>query len=397
MRKGRQIKKTKKFFVAGALVVCFFGALILFFINSEKPVPHSNIIDTQISQYSDKNITQNAISTNLKFKDIAFDTLAPRAPSLFSNQIAAVARAVRFFTKTPSGGTKEYGSWVWTPIMQMTPKYVESILTDAERDGVNVIYVSVDSYLDIFVMPKGEARERQKEIFGNILEDFIVRAKYKGIAVDAEAGWRNWAEGDNVYKAFAVVNYVKNFNVTRENKFRGFQYDIEPYLLDSYKEDPASVLKNFVALVDSTESYLTDSDLKFSVVVPDFYDEKDKMTPKFSYNGIKTYTFKHLLNILDRREGSSIIVMSYRNFAEGEDGAIEISANEMQTAKRGAYKTKVIIAQETGDVPPPYITFYNTSKKYLSGEIQKINGVFDSHPNFGGIAIHYVNTFLALK
>ena len=397
MRNARKKKilSFRKIILSGILAL--FVGVGIFSLTGNKSVPHSNIIDAQISQYSDRNMTSNAVITNPEFKNIAFETSPPAKQFFFSNQIAAVVRTVKSLITSPAEKAKEYGSWIWTPITQMTPEYVEKTLTDAQKDGVNVMYVSVDSYLDIFVMPKGEARERQKKIFGDILEDFIIRANYKGIAVDAEAGWRNWAEGENIYKAFTIANYVKNFNATRENKFRGFQYDVEPYLLDSYKEDPASVLKNFVALVDKTEYFLSDSALKFSVVIPDFYDKKDKMTPKFSYNGTREYAFKHLLNILDKREGSSIIIMSYRNFANGEDGAIEISSNEMQTAKRGAYNTKIIIAQETGNVPPPYITFHSTSKKYLGEQINSINTAFKSHSNFGGIAIHYVNAFLELK
>lgn len=361
------------------------------------PVPHRNITDTKISQYSDKNITVNATVTNPEFKNIAFNINIPKS-SIFSNQMAAVVRTIKFFTTTPTNeDTKEYGTWIWTPIMQMTPEYVETVLAGAEADGINTTYVSIDSYLDIFVMPKGEEREKQKEVFSGILEDFIIRANLRGIVVDAEAGWQNWAEEGNTYKAFAIVNYVKDFNANHENKFRGFQYDVEPYMLDSYAENKGAVLKNFVKLVDETEYFLTSNSLRFSVVIPDFYDEKDNFTPRFSYNGKRNYVFNHLLEILDRRPDSSIILMSYRNFADGEDGAIEVSNNEMQTASRGAYKTKIIIAQETGDVPPPYITFYDTPKTYFNWQIKKISTAFKSHPNFGGIAVHYVNAFLDLK
>jgi hypothetical protein len=246
-------------------------------------------------------------------------------------------------------------------------------------------------------MKDGAEKRELKEKFSKILEDFIIRANQKGIAVDAEAGWQNWAEEGNEYKAFAIVDFVKNFNAARQNKFRGFQYDVESYLLNSYKKNPAPVLKNFVRLVDLTENFIGTSALRFSVVVPDFYDKKDKTTPRFSYNNKKDFVLGHLFKILDERADSSLIVMSYRNFADGKDGAIEVSENEMRTAKRNARNTKIIIAQETGNVLPPYITFHDTSKKYFSEQIEKINSAFDSRSNFGGIAIHYVNAFLALK
>jgi hypothetical protein len=404
-RYNKNVKKkrnfnSKKIFITGIVIVCSVGVLSLIFNTAEQSVPHQNLVDMKISQYSDKHITQNAIKTDSEFKNIAFETPPAETIPLFSNQIAAVIRAFKLLIKSPAAeqtGPKEYGTWIWTPVMEMTQTYIDSIITEAKANNMNTIYISIDSYLDIFVMQKGTERERQKKLFSDKLEYFIKQAGKNNIAVDAEAGWRNWAEGDNIYKAYAVVNYVKNFNATRESKFRGLQYDIEPYLLDSYKINKADVLKDFVTLIDKTGYFLAESTLKFAVVVPDFYDGKDEMTPEFFYNKKQDYVLGHLLDVLDKRPDSSIIIMSYRSFAEGSDGSIEISKNEMQTAKRGAYRTKIIIAQETGDVPPPYITFYNTSKKYLRGQINIIDSAFAPNPNFGGIAIHYANTFLALK
>jgi hypothetical protein len=401
MNNKRQILNAEDFFLIGSIFCVVILSVIYFFPeNNSAGLAHRNSVDTKISQYSDKNITLNAIVTDLQYRKVAFSSPPSENASLFSNQIAAVARAVKSFSislTNKKGEPKEAGSWVWTPVMTMSPEYMESILADAKTTGINTIYISIDTYLDVFVMPKGEAREKQKEAYLEQLDRFISLANSKGIAVDAEAGWRNWAEDYNVYKAFAIFNFIKTFNATHTNKFRGFQYDVEPYLLDSYDKNKAAVLKNFVKLVDQTEYFLSDSNLRFSVVVPDFYDGKDKVTPKFSYGDKKDYTFGHLLNILDRRADSSIIIMSYRSFASGYDGSIEISKNEMETARDGAYSTKIIIAQETGEVLPPYITFYKTSKNYLFEQIGRINSTFDPNPNFGGIAIHYTNAFLALK
>jgi hypothetical protein len=398
MRSRRRFLNFKKIGGVGALLVFVIVVSVFVFENNTQPIPHSNTIDTKISQYSDKHITANAIAANPNFKNIVFETNPTKPPS-FSSQIAAVIKSIKSLIAPPAEkeNAKEYGSWVWTPVMTMSPEYMESILSGAKADGVNAIYISIDTYLDIFVMPKGPEREKQKKEFSDKLEDFIIRAGRKGIAVDAEAGWRNWAEDENVYKAFAVVNYVKNFNTTHPNQFRGFQYDIEPYLLDSYDNNKAGILKNFVKLVDQTENFINADTLRFNVVVPDFYDKKDNFTPEFSYNGKNDYVFGHLLNILDRKPGNSIIIMSYRGFADGYDGSIEISRNEMQTASGGDHSTKIIIAQETGDVAPPYITFHNTSKKYFARQLDSIDTAFKPYQNFGGIAVHYVNAFLALK
>lgn len=397
MKIKKRTSTLSKILPAGAVLV-----FSVFFLNSalkDRPllIAHHNPIDAKISQYSDTHINQNAVIADPQFKNLAFNESAPAKSSFWGEQAATVIRAVKSLTAPlmEERAAKEYGSWIWTPVASMSTQYMESVLSGAKADGVNTMYISIDTYLDIFTMPKGPARESQKKAYSDKLEDFITRANQKGIQVDAEAGWRNWAEDDNIYKGLAIVNYVKNFNNSHQNKFRGFQYDVEPYLLDSYEKDKETVLKNFVKLVDQTENFIGSDPLSFSVVVPDFYDEKDALTPKFAYNGKKDYTFKHLLGILDRKENGSIIVMSYRNTATGSDGTIEISNNEMQTANK--HNTKIIIAQETGDVAPAYITFYNRPKEYFAKEISLINGAYDSYSNFGGIAVHYVNSFLALK
>ena len=87
--------------------------------------------------------------------------------------------------------------------------------------------------------------------------------------------------------------------------------------------------------------------------------------------------------------------MSYRNFTKGIDGSIDISKDEINSANE--HKTKIIIAQETGDVEPPYITFHNTNKKYFNRQKTELDKAFMLDKSYGGVAIHYINAFLDLK
>ena len=270
----------------------------------------------------------------------------------------------------------------------------------AKKEGVNVIYLSIDSYLDVYMLGNTDLGREKEKAFSERLRKFITLAGEQNIKVDALGGWRNWAEEGHTYKPLAIVNFVKNFNETHDNKFRGFQYDIEPYLLGYYHEDKESkklVFQNFIKLIDETTYSLKDSDLKFTVVIPDFYDAKDKTVPEFSYNGSSDSALVHLLEILESKPKSALIIMSYRNFAEGKDGSIEVSKHEMNTVKRGRYSTQMILAQETGDFLPAYITFHNTSKSHFLTESTKLSNAFSSFPQFSGLAIHYANAFMALK
>lgn len=339
------------------------------------------------TQYSDNHITQNAISSDPRFKNLTFvDNKV-----LLSNVISSVSE----YKGGQVSNKMENGTWLWTPLLNMTPSYVKSIIFGAKKNKIGVIYLSIDSYLDVFVMSNGSDREEAKQRFDKALQDFISQAHKNNIAVDVEAGWRNWAEEGNTYKPFVILQYAMQFNKTHSDKIRGIQYDVEPYLLESYQKDKSSALKNFVTLMDQTVSQMDGSDLALSVVIPEFYDEASGHTPEFSYKGKSGYTFGHLLSVLERREGSKIIVMAYRNFSKGEDSSVDVSKDEISEAD-GSH-TKIIIAQETGDVLPPYITFHNTSRSYYKKQLSTLQQAFTADKSFGGIATHYINAFLELR
>lgn len=337
-------------------------------------------------QFNDRNITLNAKVTDERFKNLS---VFPK-DDLVGNAISAVT--------LKSGSEREgieRGTWLWTPPVYITDKYINEIVSGAKKNNINTIYMSLDTYLDIFVMPLGEEKEKAKENFENTLEKFIKKANENGIVVDAEAGWQNWAEKGNNYKPDIILDFVINFNKTHTAKFRGFQYDVEVYLLPEYQDNKEKILTNFLNLIDGTVSKLNNTDLLFSVVVPEFYDGSTPETPDFKYKGNRGFAFDHLLNILDRRRGSSVIIMSYRNFSNGDDGSIDVSKDEIR--KGNTSKTKVIIAQETGDVPPPYITFWNTSRNYMNKQQALLYSAFEKEKSFGGTAIHYINSYLEIR
>lgn len=293
----------------------------------------------------------------------------------------------------PAG--KEYGTWVWTSPNAMTATYMNKVISGAKANKINVIYVTIDDYLSIHNLAAGATKDAKKAKYSDALERFIVAANKEGIAVDVEAGWRDWAEAGNTWKSNVILDYAMEYNATRAAKIRGVQFDIEPYLMPTYEKNKAPLLTNFVALVDASTKRLGSNSLKLTFVIPHFYDSAQEWTPAVSNNGIAAHTFDHMMRILDARPGSSIILMSYRNFAEGDDSTIQISQVEVDQA--AGRSTKVIVAQETGDVDPHYVTFYGLSRAEYDAQIALINQAFGGKSGFGGIAVHYIDPFLQLK
>lgn len=137
-------------------------------------------------------------------------------------------------------------------------------------------------------------------------------------------------------------------------------------------------------------------DAVFSIVIPHFYDDVANWTPLIKYNNVTAHTYNHLLNILEKKPGSEIILMSYRNFFSGPNGTEEISKTEVSEASEGNYSTRVIVAQETGNVLPDYITYYGLTKINLFNNLSLISNTFGVYSNFGGTAVHYLDSFQVL-
>lgn len=275
----------------------------------------------------------------------------------------------------------EFGVWVWDSPLSMSGQKMDSVITQTKNAGMNVIYITVDD-----VLTEDGAQ------FAKALAAFVRKANAQGIAVDAVAGARDWAKPANRSKGYAVIDFLKKYNKTNP-KIRAFQYDVEPYLLPEYESNKAPVLADFVAFIDMSTLRLAGSGIRFSVVIPHFYDSTQAWTPKVTFNGKTDFAYNHVLRSLDRNPGSTVVVMAYRNYFEGEGGTREIVTPEIQQAGT----TKVIVAQETGNVEPSYVTFYGQSQSKLLSALGSIQNAFKDHAGFGGVAVHYFDPFIELE
>ena len=318
--------------------------------------------------------------------DDATDACTNTIKNVTKSNIASTVKKVPTLTAVPNTNL-EYGSWVWVSPVLMSQDYMRKIVDGASANGINVLYVTIDDYLET---------DNEKN-YTDAIERFVRIAKEKNITVDLEAGWRDWAQVNNRQKAFKIVDFVIKYNNTHLDKIRAIQYDIEPYLLSTYENNKVGSLKDFISLLDETVTRLGNNSLAFSVVIPHFYDNKQAWTPEINYKGKSEHAFDHVLKIMDKRLNSKIIVMAYRNTAEGEDGTINLSNTEIEEASKKDRKTKIIIGQESGDVEPNYVTFFSLPKADYIKQKHIITNNFKEKSGFGGIAIHYIDSLLDLK
>lgn len=317
--------------------------------------------------------------------------------SVFAPTMLAIAQAA---TAAPSAAP-EYGVWNWTPLSQMSAAQMQAAVNEAAAGGFNVIYTTVDEYLAIDVLPDGVAKNRQVAAYKNSVNEFLTLASAQGIAVDAEAGWRDWAVPGNTWQPYEIMNFVSAYNAAAraagKPQFRGVQYDIEPYLLPQYGTTAATekpVLTQYAQLVDGLVRQDKRDGLPLGFDIPSFYTASAGATPQITVDGITNYPYNQILRLLNELPNGRILLMAYRNFAIGANGTIALSNDEVHLADGG--RTKMIVGQETGPVTPSYVTFYGLSKSALNTQVGYVNQAFASDGSFKGIAIDYLDYYVQL-
>jgi hypothetical protein len=292
---------------------------------------------------------------------------------------------------------RERGVWVWESPREMGPVAGEAALASAQEHGFSVVYVTIDDYLPIAQMPEGAAKAAEKAAYFESMRQFVVAAHARGLAVDALGGAPDWAKPENRHKGYALIDFVCAYNLANASStLRGLQYDVEPYLLPEYEANKAPVLEEFVAFVDESVRRMQGIDAAFSIVIPHFYDSAQRWTPAITYKGKTAHAFTHLLEVMEQKQDSAIIVMAYRNFFEGDNGTRQLAEAEVKEAnQKGA--VRIIVAQETGNVPPDFVTFYGHSRAELEAALAAIHEAFDAYDSFGGVAVHYLDPFLELE
>lgn len=327
-------------------------------------------------------VTNEACLSASNGADACSNSLAGGAPSVASAPPSAAP-----LTALPLLPKEEAGVWVWTPVDQMSQAEMAEVVDEAAENNFTAIYITVDDYLTA----------TDTDAYDSDVGYFLSLAAQKGIAVDAEAGSPDWAEPGNTWEPADILAFVDSYDATHAQKFRGVQFDIEPYLLPQYAGDESTVLTQYVTLIDQLVQTDKGDGLPLSIVVPLFYDANEGWTPTVTVDDVTDYTYRQVVRLLNELPAGDgrVIEMAYRNFATGADSAVALSTPEVQEAD--STNVKVLIAQETGPVTPSYVTFYGTSRAALFGQLAAINTAYASDAAFGGVAVDYLDPFLELQ
>lgn len=301
-------------------------------------------------------------------------------------------------TKTVNPAAKNLSAWLWESPDTFTKAQLDKMFTIAKAEKITMIYIRMDDYIDLYSIKDANVKAQKIATMDAAAKQFITTAATYGIKVQAlggDTGWSELAQRDYAYKVFdGVMNYNKA-NPTA--KFAGIQYDVEANNDPAYKIDKTKVLKNYLDFAKiMTDKSKANGYFPLGFAIPFWYDNENNngVIVDWGGKGAKPVGY-HLFDILHNTNGYAVL-MDYRNYASGVDGSIANAKNELNYVKANSLKTVIIVGQETTDVLPRKITFYNMSKTIFKVEAAKIVAALAPNLNFGGIAIHHLPSYIDL-
>jgi hypothetical protein len=298
----------------------------------------------------------------------------------------------------------ENGVWDWVSIKN---EDYSSFLSSLKSRGVNVVYLNIGDYVDLYEMEKGLERDEKIKKFSLKIRDYISQAKQNEIRVEALAGNEKWGNSSHRYLNKIVIDFVREFNLNNpEYAFSGIQFDIEPYNQKDFNNKNSRII--FKEYLDTIEKIVSDfnnlqkespqiGSLRLGFAIPHWFDGEEDRARKINWQGEEKYIFQHILNRLNRVQNGYLVIMAYRNFTEGEDGIVQHVQNEIKFAHSYIPRVKIIIGQETSDVKPKKITYFDKDFNSMVDELKKVGLTFENYSNFAGFAFNNANSFLELK
>ncbi|MEF3302573.1 hypothetical protein [Paenibacillus sp. GYB003] len=256
--------------------------------------------------------------------------------------------------------SKVRATWLWDA--SLVAKDAERIVSFAEQNRINLLYLQIDRKLD----------------FG-VYRAFIEKASESGIAVHALDGDPSWAKEENKPRIAELVDWVKSYNEEASSlqRLKGIHLDVEPYNRPGWETGQRqSIVDGWMAAIE----YFTDiagslNDVELGADVPFWLDEIPANAKE------EQSLSRWMIEKLDH-----ITIMAYRDRALSPGGIVEAAKNEVETAS--VLGKKAIVAVETNPTGESYTTFYGKDAGDLMRQTLLVEKSFDGYAAYQGIAVH---------
>ena len=273
----------------------------------------------------------------------------------FTISVLGLGLSILYGFSSPEDSEK--ATWLWQA--ESIGGEQQKILNFARENGVTLMYVHID-------MEKPFSYYRP----------FLRAASEQGIEIHAVAGHPKWALEGHRERMLRIARWVKEYNQGAEvaERIRGIQLDIEPYLLPEWEEDRERIVREWQANIDAfLREAKRDSDLIVSAAIAFWLDE------------IPTGNGQPLSDWMMERF-DTLVLMGYRDKAEGSNGILELIAQEMEEARK--QQKKVLVAVNMKEMDESHTSFAEEGTAEMEKQLDVVAQTLADNPSFQGVAIH---------
>jgi hypothetical protein len=278
------------------------------------------------------------------------------------------------------------------------PNTINSYIDGASSNGISIIYLDVEPFANNnFTIQQSIAK----------LAPVVQYARSKNVDIHGLIGAPTFAQPNERYLVLKALEVIKQFNNSQVIPIKGIHLNIEFYNIPAFQQDSGTTIKNQI-LINYLDFHKTVSQetrgiqlkvptFEFSSTLPHFTDfqRADNPIPYLMYDQQFMSVFEQVSKVLNSTPNSSIVIMSYRSTAIGEDSISGLVANEFKQITK--YKTKIVIGVETNDIQSSYVSMFGKSKSEINSIMSQVHDVYKASPNYDGIAIHEIKAYLKAK
>lgn len=269
-----------------------------------------------------------------------------------------------------ASASKVKATWLWNPYELVSQS--SEVLTFLQSNQVTDVFLQID-----------------QDLSHTIYQSFIERASEQNINIHALDGAPTWATQKGSAEYQPLKNWLRTYQSlsTENQRFAGIHTDVEPYLLSEWNTSRQKTILYYQNSVKAFQNLAQELNIAFAADIPFWFNE-------IPFHN-KTYG-KNLLSDWVQINTDIVTIMAYRNFAEGPNGIIELSGDEINVAAK--LGKNVVIGVETGySEEGPHLSFYNHGQAVMEAELVKVNAAFNEFTSFQGVAIHHYGSWKVLK
>lgn len=230
-------------------------------------------------------------------------------------------------------------------------------------DSVDVDAIAAEGFNQIYLWaPDGHSNDPS-------FDAVIGRAHAAGLEILAVGGDPAWASAPSAWRSWAREVDGGNWD--------GAVINVEPYLHPEWNSNRNGLISQYLRGMRNAQRELT---VPMLPTVPFWFDTIPQRRSTL------------LDEVAKRADG--IVVLAYRDHAEGIDGILDLTTEEIAAGEDR--RIPVVITVETAPVEPPKVTFHEEGRAVLDQELSVVRAALAGSAAFAGTSIHYWDTFLAL-